>query len=240
MRRIAMWSGPRNISTAMMRSWESRSDTFVIDEPFYPYYLSQTDVEHPSREEVISKGELDKDKVSNGLLTDIQEGCSIYYQKHITHHLLPSIDRGWMENVENCFLIRDPKDMIISYSKVHDDLNMHLLGLNDQYEIFNYVKEIAGDIPPVIDAKDVLLNPREILSKLCDRLGIVFSEEMLSWSKGERKTDGVWAKYWYKNVINSTGFNVYKEKEEEIPDKYANLYAECSKIYDILHKHRIK
>ncbi|MEC7712431.1 MAG: HAD family hydrolase, partial [Candidatus Thermoplasmatota archaeon] len=91
MRRIAMWSGPRNISTAMMRSWESRSDTFVIDEPFYPYYLSQTDVDHPGREEVISKGELDKDEVSKGLITDIQEGCSIYYQKHITHHLLPSI-----------------------------------------------------------------------------------------------------------------------------------------------------
>ena len=240
MKRIAMWSGPRNISTAMMRSWESRSDTFVIDEPFYPYYLSQTDVDHPGREEVISNGELDKDKVSKGLVTDIQEDCSIFYQKHITHHLLPSIDRSWMKKVENCFLIRDPKDMIISYSKVYDDLNMHLLGLNEQYEIFNYVKEITGEIPPVIDSKDVLLNPREVLNKLCDKLGIIFSEEMLSWSKGERKTDGVWAKYWYKNVINSTGFIAYKEKEEDIPDNYFELYAECSKIYDSLHKHKIK
>ena len=111
--RIAMWSGPRNISTAMMRSWESRSDTFVVDEPFYPYYLSQTDVEHPGREEIIAKGELDKENVSIGLITDTQDVCSIYYQKHITHHLLPSISRKWMENVENCFLIRDPNDMII-------------------------------------------------------------------------------------------------------------------------------
>ena len=240
MKRIAMWSGPRNISTAMMRSWGSRSDTFVIDEPFYPYYLSQTDVDHPGREEVISKGELDKDEVSKGLITDIQEGCSIYYQKHITHHLLPSIDRSWMEKVENCFLIRDPKDMIISYSKVHDDLNMHLLGLNEQYEIFTYVKDITGVIPPVIDAKDVLLNPRDVLNKLCNKLGIIFSEEMLSWSKGERKTDGVWSKYWYKNVINSTGFIAYKEKEEKIPENYSELYTECSKIYDSLHKYRIK
>ena len=240
MKRIAMWSGPRNISTAMMRSWESRSDTFVIDEPFYPYYLSQTNVDHPGREEVISKGELDKNYVSKGLMTDIQEGCSIYYQKHITHHLLPSIDRSWMKKVENCFLIRDPKDMIISYSKVHDDLNMHLLGLNEQYEIFTYVKDITGVIPPVIDAKDVLLNPRDVLNKLCNKLGIIFSEEMLSWYKGERKTDGVWSKYWYENVINSTGFIAYREKEEEIPDNYLELYTECSRIYDSLHKHRIK
>ena len=218
--RIAMWSGPRNISTAMMRSWGSRSDTFVIDEPYYAYYLSQNDLDHPGREEVLKEGELDVKKISNGLVNDTNDNCSIYYQKHITHHLLDSIDRDWMKSVVNCFLIRDPKDMIISYSRVHPDLTMHLLGLEEQNEIFEHVKDITGEIPPIIDANDVLMNPRDILGKLCSKIGIIFSEEMLTWSRGFRETDGNWGKYWYKNVVNSTGFNQYKPKTEDVPAKY--------------------
>ena len=172
-----MWSGPRNISTAMMRSWGSRSDTFVVDEPYYAYYLSQNDLDHPGREEVLREGELDVEKISNGLVNDTNDNCSIYYQKHITHHLLDSINREWMKSVVNCFLIRDPKDMIISYSRVHPDLNMHLLGLEEQSEIFEHVKDITGEIPPIIDAKDVLMNPRYILDKLCNKIGVIFSNE---------------------------------------------------------------
>ena len=239
MKRIAMWSGPRNISTAMMRSWESRSDTFVVDEPFYPYYLSKTNINHPGRNEIISNGVIDDKIVSNSLINDTKSGCSIHYQKHITLHLLPSVNRDWMSNVTNCFLIRNPKDMIISYSKVHSDLNMHLLGLNEQYEIFNYVKDITGEIPPVIDSMDILQNPRHILEKLCKRIGVLFSDEMLSWSKGKRVTDGIWAKYWYKNVINSTGFNSHKEKTEEVPNKYLDLHAKCSEIYKELSQYKI-
>lgn len=235
-----MWSGPRNISTAMMRSWGSRSDTFVIDEPYYAHYLSQNELDHPGREEVIQEGELDSEKVSRGLVNDTKDSCSIYYQKHITHHLLDSIDREWMKSVVNCFLIRDPKDMIISYSKVHPDLNMHLLGLEEQNEIFEYVKNIAGEIPPVIDAKDVLMNPRDILGKFCDKIGVIFSEEMLTWARGSRDTDGNWGKYWYKNVVNSTGFNEYKPKMEEVPDRYLDLYEDCYKLYKNLHDLRIK
>ena len=238
--RIAMWSGPRNISTAMMRSWGSRSDTFVIDEPYYAYYLSQNDLDHPGRDEVISEGELDSDKVSQGLVNDTKQSCSIYYQKHITHHFLESIDREWMKSVVNCFLIRDPKDMIISYSRVHPNLNMHLLGLEEQNEIFEYVKNITGEIPPIVDAKDVLLNPRDILSKLCTSIGVTFSEEMLSWSRGPRDTDGNWGKYWYKNVINSTGFNEYKSKKEDVPKEYELLYQKCYSLYEKLHRLRLK
>ena len=238
--RIAMWSGPRNISTAMMRSWGSRSDTFVIDEPYYAYYLSQNDLDHPGREEVLKEGELDVKKISNGLVNDTNGNCSIYYQKHITHHLLDSIDRDWMKSVVNCFLIRDPKDMIISYSRVHPDLTMHLLGLEEQNEIFEHVKDITGEIPPIIDAKDVLMNPRDILGKLCSKIGIIFSEEMLTWSRGSRETDGNWGKYWYKNVVNSTGFNQYKPKTEAVPAKYQNLYEECLSLYNNLHNLRIK
>ena len=238
--RIAMWSGPRNISTAMMRSWGSRADTFVIAEPIYAYYLSQTDLDHPGREDVLKQGELDCDKVSNDLVSDTKGNCSIYYQKHITHHLLDSIEREWMKSVTNCFLIRNPKDMIISYSKVHPDLNMHLLGLEEQNEIFEYVSNMTGEVPPIIDSKDVLMNPRDILSQFCDRVGVVFSEEMLSWSRGARDTDGNWGKYWYKNVMNSTGFNEYKPKAEAVPIKYQELYEECLSLYKNLHDLRIR
>ena len=238
--RIAMWSGPHNISTAMMRAWESRSDTFVIDEPFYAYYLNETDLDHPGRDSVISEGELDVEKISNGLISDENKSCSIYYQKHITHHLLDSIDRSWMKSVKNCFLIRDPKDMILSYCKVHSDLNIHLLGIKEQNEIFDYVRDLTGEIPPVIDARDVLTNPRDLLRKFCDKIGVMFSEEMLSWPKGARETDGNWGKYWYKNVVNSTGFNNYKPKTEQIPAKYEELYSECCLLYEKLYSLRIK
>ena len=237
--RIAMWSGPRNISTALMRSWESRSDTFVIDEPFYAHYLSVTNVDHPGRDEIVQNGETDQSVVSKGLISDINDSCSIYFQKHMTHHMIPSVGREWMKDVVNCFLIRDPKDMILSYTKVNSNLSMHLLGLEEQYELFEYVTKMNGRAPPVVDSKDILLDPRETLSLLCEKIGVVFSEEMLSWSKGVRDTDGIWAKYWYENVINSTGFNTYTEKNEVIRDEYLQLYEDCLKIYEKLSKHKI-
>ena len=238
--RIAMWSGPRNISTAMLRSWESRADTFVVDEPYYAYYLSQNDLQHPGREDVLREGELDAAKVSHGLVNDTKGSGSIYYQKHMTHHLLDTIDRDWMGSVTNCFLIRDPKDMIISYSKVHPEINSVLLGVEQQREIFEYVKNITGGTPPIIDSKDILMNPKEILSKFCDRIDVEFSDEMLSWPKGPRDTDGNWGKYCYKNVMNSTGFNQYVPKTEEVPEKYLSLYEESYKLYQDLHKLRIR
>jgi hypothetical protein len=237
--RIAMWSGPRNISTALMRSWESRSDTFVIDEPFYAHYLSVTNVDHPGRDEIVQSGETDQSVVSKGLISDIDDSCSIYFQKHMTHHMIPSVGREWMKDVVNCFLIRDPKDMILSYTKVNSNLSMHLLGLEEQYELFEYVTKINGRAPPVVDSKDILLDPRETLRLLCEKIGVVFSEEMLSWSKGVRDTDGIWAKYWYDNVINSTGFNIYRQKDDDVPSKYLGLYDECIKIYDELAKYKI-
>ena len=237
--RIAMWSGPRNISTALMRSWESRSDTFVIDEPFYAHYLSVTNVDHPGRDEIVQSGETDQSVVSKGLISDIDDSCSIYFQKHMTHHMIPSVGREWMKDVVNCFLIRDPKDMILSYTKVNSNLSMHLLGLEEQYELFEYVTKINGRAPTVVDSKDILLDPRETLRLLCEKLGVVFSEEMLSWSKGVRDTDGIWAKYWYDNVINSTGFNIYRQKDDDVPSKYLGLYDECIKIYDELAKYKI-
>ena len=238
--RIAMWSGPRNISTAMMRAWENRLDTFVVDEPFYAHYLSKNKVEHPGREKVLLNGEIDSYKVSQGLVKDISNSHKIYYQKHMTHHLLDSVNRDWMKDVMNCFLIRNPKDMIISYSKIHSDITRDLLGIEQQKEIFDYVQNFTGEVPPVIDAKDVLLNPRGVLTKFCNRIGIDFSEKMLNWPKGSRDTDGIWGKYWYNNVIDSTGFNPYTVKNSEVPDEYKSIYKESLKLYEDLHYLRIR
>ncbi|OIR22304.1 MAG: hypothetical protein BET99_04735 [Marine Group III euryarchaeote CG-Epi2] len=238
--RIAMWSGPRNISTAMMRAWENRLDTFVVDEPFYAHYLSKNRVEHPGREEVLLNGEIDSYKVSQGLVKDISNSHKVYYQKHMTHHLLDSVNRDWMKDVINCFLIRNPKDMIISYSKIHSDITRDLLGIEQQKEIFDYVQNFTGEVPPVIDSKDVLLNPRGVLTKFCNRIGIDFSEKMLNWPKGSRDTDGIWGKYWYNNVINSTGFNPYTVKNSEVPDEYKSIYKESLKLYEDLHYLRIR
>lgn len=238
--RIAMWSGPRNISTAMMRAWENRLDTFVVDEPFYAHYLSKNRVEHPGREEVLLNGEIDSYKVSQGLVKDISNSHKVYYQKHMTHHLLDSVNRDWMKDVINCFLIRNPKDMIISYSKIHSDITRDLLGIEQQKEIFDYVQNFTGEVPPVIDAKDVLLDPRGVLTKFCNRIGIDFSEKMLNWPKGSRDTDGIWGKYWYNNVINSTGFNPYAVKNSEVPDEYKSIYKESLKLYEDLHYLRIR
>jgi hypothetical protein len=238
--RVAMWSGPRNISTAMMRSWENRSDTFVIDEPFYAHYLSRNNIEHPGRDEVLSNGEIDSAKVSHGLVNDISDSHKIYYQKHMTHHLLDSVNRDWIEKVINCFLIRNPKDMIISYSKIHSEITSDLLGLEQQKEIFDYVRQLTGKTPPIIDSKDVLINPEYILSKFCEIIGVNFSNEMLNWPKGTRDTDGVWGKYWYDGVINSTGFNQYVSKNQEVPDKYKAIYEDSLKLYEDLHYLRIR
>ena len=196
--RIAMWSGPRNISTAMMRAWGNRADTIVLDEPLYAFYLTATGKQHPMAEEVIAAGETDWRKVAEALTTapipaERGGGTSIYYQKQMTHHLLPEIDRGWLIRLTNCFLIRDPAEVIVSYLKKNDDLTEYDLGFPQQAEIFEFVRSRTGVVPPVIDARDVLRNPERVLRLLCSTLGIAFDPAMLSWAPGLRETDGVWA-----------------------------------------------
>ena len=165
--RIAMWSGPRNISTAMMRSWGNRPDTFVCDEPFYAFYLQETGRAHPGREEVIAHGETDWRKVIARLTGPVPDGRRIYFQKQMTHHLLPGMDRTWLAEVTNCFLIRDPAEVIVSYIKKNNDPTLEDIGFAQQAEIFDWVCAATGSVPPVIDARDVLENPDAILRLLC-------------------------------------------------------------------------
>ena len=237
--RIAMWSGPRNISTAMMRSWGNRVDTIVVDEPFYAFYLKATGKKHPGAEEVIAHGETDWRKVVEQLTSPVPGGKRVYFQKQMTHHLLPKIDRQWIVDLTNCFLIRNPREVILSYIKRNPEPALEDLGFVQQAEIFDFVREQTGKTPPVIDAHDVLENPRKILELLCGAVGVEFDKAMLSWPPRLRETDGVWAKYWYDEVARSTSFQPYRPKNEPLPDPFREIYARCRECYERLYEYRL-
>jgi hypothetical protein len=237
--RLAMWSGPRNISTALMRSWGNRPDTFVCDEPLYAHYLQQVDVPHPGREEVIRAGETDWRKVADWLIGPVPEGKSIFYQKHMAHHLLPTIERGWLDRLTHCFLIREPQEMLTSLICVFPEAGLLDTGLPQQVELFEQTAGRTGEAPPVIDSRDVLQDPRGTLALLCSAVGVPFLEEMLSWPQGPRATDGVWAKHWYGAVERTTGFQPYTPKEEPLPEGREALYEQCQELYQRLHRFRL-
>jgi hypothetical protein len=199
--RIAMWSGPRTLSTALMRAFENRPDTVVIDEPLYGFYLDRTQISHPGREEILRSMPLDAAAVIEHLTSEVlPPGKTVFYQKHMTHHLLPEVDRGALGRLRHAFLIREPRRLLASYAKVRATPTLADLGLAQQVEIF---RMFGG---PVIDAADLAARPGAALTALCEALGIPFDPAMLAWPAGPRPTDGVWAKYWYARVWRSTGF----------------------------------
>src|SRR5436189_6283713 len=227
--RVAMWSGPRNISTAMMRAWGNRPDTSVVDEPFYAFYLNATGQKHPGADNVIAVGETDWRKVVAQLTGPIPESrhkrtSHVLYQKQMTHHLLPEVDREWLGAVTNCFLIRDPREVIASYVKKREDPRLEDLGFTQQVEIFNFVRRRLNSIPPVVDAKDVLENPERILRLLCDAVRFDFNKSMLSWPPGLCDADGIWARHWYGEVAKTTSFRPYRPKDQQVPDQLLEIY----------------
>ena len=234
-----MWSGPRNISTALMRSWGSRPDTFVCDEPLYAHYLMASDRDHPGRQEILQKHDTDAGRVIAWLTGDVPEGKEIFYQKQMAHHLLPGMDRTWLRCLRNAFLIREPREMLVSLIKVTPDPSLEDTGLPQQWEIFERTRGRIGKPPPVIDARDVLTDPAGLMQALCDALDVRYMPEMLSWKPGPRETDGVWAKHWYSAVEASTTFHPYAPKSDTLPGALGDLYARCREIYDRLYAHRL-
>ena len=234
-----MWSGPRNISTAMMRSWGNRDDCFVCDEPLYAHYLQHTRLEHPGADEIVAHHEADWRKVVDWLTGEIPEGRRIFYQKQMTHHLLPQIGRDWLDSLTHVFLIREPREMITSYLVRRETMQLEDTGLPQQLEIFERVTRRLGQAPPVIDSRDILENPAGMLGKLCKRLGVRYTDAMLSWAPGKRPTDGVWAKHWYTAVERSTGFEPYRPRNVTLPEGLAGLADRCDELYRRLHEHRI-
>ena len=230
--RIAMWSGPRNISTAMMRSFENRADTSVVDEPFYAAFLAATDIDHPMREESLASQPQDWREVVESLLGPVPEGRPVFYQKHMTHHMVPGFGRDWIAEMRNAFLIRAPEEVLLSYTQKREDVTLDDIGFVSQSELFDREAQRLGHAPPVVHADDVLSDPRATLSKLCDALGIPFSESMLSWPAGKRLTDGVWAPVWYASVERSTSFAPSPKKEIRAP-----LASHLQRIADAARPH---
>ncbi|MDH3634552.1 MAG: HAD family hydrolase [Gammaproteobacteria bacterium] len=238
--RIAMWSGPRNISTALMRAWENRNDCVVWDEPLYGYYLQATGLPHPGAAEVIEAQGTDVDAIIERCTGAIPGGKQIFYQKHMTLHLLPEIERDWLSEMVNCFLIREPEAVITSYAAVRSDATLEDIGFIQQAELFDQVRAMTGEIPLVIDSREFLLDPATMLQAICTKLDIEFGPEMLSWPKGPRDSDGVWAKYWYDSVCNSTGFAPYREQKYTLSDKDKQIALHARPSYEILYQHRLR
>jgi hypothetical protein len=238
--RIAMWSGPRNISTAMMRAWENRGDCAVSDEPLYAAYLAATGLDHPGREEVIVAGETDWRRVADTLLGPAPGGAPVWYQKHMSHHLLPGMDTDWVLGLRNVFLIRDPADVVASYIKSRATVVPEDIGLLQQARLFERLRARTGDAPMVVDAADFLRAPEAHLRAICDAMGIGFTPRMLSWPPGPRASDGVWAPHWYEAVWKSSGFEPWHSREGVLAGDALAAADACRPAYESLHAQRLR
>jgi len=228
-----MWSGPRNISTAMMRSWENRDDTVVADEPFYAAFLSRTGLDHPGREEVIASQPTDEDEVIRLLTTDAS--APVHYTKHMTQHLRDGMALDWVGHFRNVVLIRDPAEVVASYVRSREACEPKDIGLLQQVPLL----EALPPDSPVIDAGDFLRDPGQYLRWLCTWLGIEFTEQMLQWPQGLRDSDGVWAPHWYDAVARSTGFEPWRPRQVELNSHDAAVAEACRPAYEELRARRL-
>jgi hypothetical protein len=237
--RIAMWSGPRNLSTAMMRSFGNRADTFVSDEPYYGAFLRQTRADHPMRDAIIASMDCEWRSIAGTLSGACPDGSPVWYQKHMWHHMVGPVGHEDFAGFTHAFLIRDPALMIASYLRKRESAAFEDFGLERQAEFFEREADRLGHAPPVVDATDVLAAPEPILRALCARLAISFDPAMLSWPRGRRDTDGIWASHWYGAVEASTGFGPAEEEEEGLPDEANRLADRCRPYYERLAPYRI-
>ncbi len=222
-----------------MRAWDSRADTAVVDEPFYAHYLHATGLDHPGRNAILRSQPTDWQAVVETLNGPVPDDKPIFYQKHMAHHLLPEMDGPWLDEMRHAFLLREPSAMLTSLAKVIPDPEPDHTGLPQQVALFERLHAATGMAPPVIDSKDVLIDPPRLLRLLCDALGVPFDPAMLSWQAGPRSTDGVWAEHWYATVEASTSFKPYTPKTEPVPERLHGVLTECEALYEQLYPHRL-
>ena len=235
--RIAMWSGPRNLSTAMMRAWENRADCAVMDEPFYGCYLAETGLQHPMRAEILADMSLDWDEVSADCACAGR--APVIYQKHMCQHMVPAAPLDWMGACRHAFLIRPPAEVAASFNAKYNDLTAEDLGFRRQAELFDHICQFTGTAPPVLEARDVLEAPEPMLRALCDALKVPFDPAMLAWPPGRRDSDGIWAKHWYGAVEASTGFS-QPGPPTPAPEGLAEIISTCQPHYDAMRHHRLQ
>ena len=230
---IACWSGPRNISTALMRSWSSRKDSFVSDEPFYAHYLKKNQINHPMSEEIINSYPTSYDSIVKLITSTIPKNKKIWYQKHMAHHIDESSNLDWTKGMKNAILLRHPSLVINSFSKKFKLNDSKQLGYEQQYIIYQYLKSQNKKVF-IVDAEVFLDDPEQYLRNWCRFLKIKFDKNMLKWDKNFNRFDGLWGKHWYKNVNNSTGFEKNRASTKKIPDKYSTIYDESMIFYNKL------
>jgi hypothetical protein len=235
-KRIAMWSGPRNLSTAMLYSFAARGDCAVWDEPFYAAYLRETGIDHPMRDEIIAAHESDPDRVAAACKGPIPQGKALFYQKHMTMHMIPAFDRRWMRSCENVFLIRHPARVVASYAKKREGATAADIGFVHQAQLFDEVAGWSGTTPLVIDSDAIRADPEGMLRKLCAALGLTFTRQMLHWLAGGNAADGVWAPHWYGAVHRSTGFDGAEGPLPDLWGAYADLAIQALPHYERLAK----
>jgi hypothetical protein len=238
-----MWSGPRNVSTALMRSFGNRGDAVVVDEPFYAHYLAVTGLGHPMRDEVIASQPTDWRAVVTDLLEPLRPGIQVQFQKQMAHHLLPDMGRDWFDQVSHAFLIRDPRPMLASLARKLETCTLADTGLPQQVEIFEHVVRTTGRIPAVVDSVDLLAAPAGLLERLCAHVGIPFTGRMLEWPAGPRASDGVWARHWYDRVERTTHFEPVdspQTAETPLTADLAQVEAACRPLYENLRAHRLR
>lgn len=243
--RIAMWSGPRNLSTAMMRAFENRADCVVSDEPFYAAYLAETGLDHPMRDEVLLSQPNDWQDVAAYLAGPLPQAAgdgaaSVWYQKHMTHHMLPAFGLDWTAGFHHAFLIRAPARVLNSYVAKREEVALSDIGLVRQVELFDRFANDTGTAPPVVDSDDLLRDPEGMLRKLCAALAIPLDPGMLHWPKGRRASDGVWAPAWYASVEQSTGFAAPADPGlPSLPDHLQQIADEALPYYERLAAYRL-
>lgn len=237
--RLAVWSGPRNISTALMRSWENRPDCAAWDEPFYAAYLHRTGLDHPARDEVVAAGETDPDRVVAALLGPPPGGAAVFYSKQMTHHLPPGMDLDWTTALRNVLLVREPREVVASYLRSRESCEPDDIGLLQQERMAAYWAGRGLDVP-VLDSSDFLADPEAHLRWLCGWLGIGFTPAMLRWPPGPRASDGVWARHWYAAVWASTGFEPPRRREVVLGAHDAAVAEACRPAYEALRVRRLR
>jgi hypothetical protein len=237
--RVGMWSGPRNISTAMMRAFENRPDAVVVDEPLYAAYLHRTGIDHPAREEVIASQPTDLEAAVAVLEEPLPDGRTVHYAKHMAHHVERDMDLTWTLRFRNVLLIRDPAEVVASYARIRESVAPEDIGIPQQGWLLELWDE-HGAGAPVIDAGEFLHAPEAHLRWLCDWLGIPFTERMLSWPAGPRDSDGVWAPHWYSAVWKSTGFEPWRPREIDLSAHDAAVAEACRPVYDALYARRVR
>ncbi len=233
---ICLWSGPRNVSTALMYSFAQRDDIRVIDEPLYGHYLRVTGADHPGGEDVIAAMNCDGEAVMRELVVPQPDEKRLFL-KHMAHHLV-DIDHGFLKLTSNIFLVRDPREMLPSLTIQLPNAKLVDTGLEQQWRLYSELRD-AGQSPTILDSRELLLDPAGVLTQLCERLGLRFDPGMLSWEKGPIPEDGVWASHWYHAVHKSTGFAPYKAKTA-FPEHLAELLAECAPWYEKLFAHALR